>query len=366
MKRPKLGIAYSITGNYVLKTIPSLLSILENNQKCNEEEQVDLSVFFYILDIEDRAIIKLQEVCDHYNVPLEINDAKEYIACLQNAGDVAYGGSLVNDLFIAVLDKLNVDYNVLFIENDVVLNHNCSLKELAEYDFENGKKSCASTIELQNCTAIRNVMPLLQSQYIFNCGVVLASPILYQKHNTFKQYSDSVEEKGWKFYPYWNVLRNAYGLRNELCILPMKYQVYPAQKMLKPSQWLRIFGLQKGDYYSDDEIAEAIEAPVFIHYVNFIVKKPWIKDLPMKYRKEGYWPFQDVWNYYADLVGIRESLMECWDKTFPEKVKRCFFDHSTLIYVWLCTVFYGREVKRRNRIIYGLNDADKNLYITAR
>ena len=46
MGRPKLGIAYSVTGNYVKKTLPSLLSVLENNARCEEEKQVDICVFF--------------------------------------------------------------------------------------------------------------------------------------------------------------------------------------------------------------------------------------------------------------------------------------------------------------------------------
>lgn len=362
----KLGIAYSITGNYVLKTLPSLVSVLENNRICSEEERVELKIFFYILENNDLQIIELKKVCDEYNVQLEIIDSQQCIEKLEKAGDKKYLGSLVNDVFLAAFDSMDIDYNVLFLESDVVLNYNHTLKELALFDFDGGRKSCASTIELQNCAEIKKVMPLLPNQHVFNCGVMLASPKLYQNHNTFKQYANSIEERGWKFHPYWNVLRNAYGLRNELCILPMRYQVYPAQRMLRIDQWMKIFGMEKENYYSNNEIEEAIRDPIFIHYVNFIVKKPWIRDWPKKYKKEGSWPFQDVWNYYAELLELRNELMEDWNKTFLEKVKRFLYNYNTTIYVWLCSFFYSREVKSRNKRIYSFSENDKNLYFTNR
>ncbi len=136
----KLGIAYSVTGNYVLKTLPSLVSVLENNRNCSEEERVDLKVFFYILNREDKPIVLLQEVCDRYHVPVDIIDSQEYIDLLEKAGDEAYNDSLVIDLYVIAPSMLEVDYNVLFLQSDVVMNQGHSLIELAKYDFERGKK----------------------------------------------------------------------------------------------------------------------------------------------------------------------------------------------------------------------------------
>lgn len=358
MSRPKLGIAYSVTGNYVKKTLPSLLSVLESNARCEEEKQVDICVFFYIQDIEQKSVDCLKKLCDKYKVPVEVFDSQECIDALEHAGDVAYNDSLVIDLYVVAPQRLDVDYNVLFLQSDVVLNHGKNLYELAIYDFEKGKKSCASTIDLQSSPMIKEVIPLGGDQHLFNDGVFLTSPKLYREHHTFEKYAESVKEKGWKFYPYWNVLRSGYGLRDELCVLPLAYQVYPAQYMLKVSQWIKMFGLEKADYYTKDEIERALENPIFIHYVNFIVKKPWHKDLPASYRKEKVWPYQEVWNCYADMLGMREELLESWNKTKTEKMKRFFYDHLRWLYVLLCTYFYKKEVRKRNGIIRNLSDSD--------
>lgn len=355
----KLGIAYSVTGNYVLKTLPSLASVLENNRKCSEEEQVDITVFFYILNPDDQQVISLKKLCDQYTVPLKIFDSQEYIDILEKAGDEAYNDSLVIDLYVIAPSTLDVDYNVLFLQSDVVMNEGHSLLKLAKYDFEGGKKSCASTIDMQSSRMIKQIIPFSNDQHLFNDGVFLTSPKLYKEHDTFGQYIASVKERGWKFYPYWNVLRSGYGLRNELCVLPVKYQIYPAQKMLKISQWKKIFALDDAEYYSDAELEEALKNPVFIHYINFIVKKPWNDDLPRQYRKNGYWPYQDIWNHYADLMGNRKEMIEPWNKTFMEKIKRVCFDYFRCIYVPLCTYFYRKETYTRNNIINSLSDQDR-------
>lgn len=357
----RLGIAYSITGNYVLKTLPSLVSVLENNRRCRAEDKVEIEVFFYIQDIDEKGgqIERLKQVCESYSVKLHVIDSSECIAALEKAGDEAYNDSLVIDLYVVAPSMLDVDYNVLFLQSDVVMNHGHSLKKLAEYDFEGGKKSCASTIDMQSCPLIKSVMPLPKEQHLFNDGVFLTSPRLYKEHNTFGQYIDSVQERGWKFYPYWNVLRSGYGLRNELSVLPIQYQIYPAWRMLKIPQWKKMFLLENADYYSDEELEQALADPVFIHYINFIVKKPWHRDIPREYKKLGYWPYQDIWNDYADLLGNREALMEPWIMSKTEKIKRICFDYFKFLYVPLCRLFYKKEVLQRNRIIEGLSDKDR-------
>lgn len=359
MKHPKFGVAYSVTGNYVSKSLPSLVSILENNRKCSEEKQVDLKIYFYILDKDDKQIERLQEVCNSYNVELQIIDAAEYIDILKKAGDKEYNDSLVIDLFLIAPCKLDVDYNVLFLQSDVVMNHGHSLADLAQYDFEGGKYSCASTIDPQSSPMVKAVIPLPRNQHLFNCGVFLVSPKLYKEHNTFGQYADSIKERGWKFNVYWNVLRNGYGLRNELSILPVKYQTYPGQNMLKIPQWKKIFGLKNADYYSDEELQEALEDPVFVHYIFFIVNKPWYDDVPRKYRKVGYWPYQDIWAYYADLLGDRGALTVPWNKTYLEKIKRFFYDYLRPLYIPLCTYFYKKDVIKSNNVINSLSDKDR-------
>lgn len=361
MNQLQLGIAYSITGNYVLKTLPSLLSVLENNKNCPKSMQVDLKVFFYIMNIDDLQVGKLKKVCDSYGVEVQIFDSAPYIDALEKAGDEAYNDSLVIDLYVIAPSILQVKYNVLFLQSDVVMNHGCSLLDLAKYDFDAGKKSCASTIDLQSSPIIKGIMPLLRNQHLFNDGVFLTSPKLYKEHDTFGQYIESVKERGWKFYPYWNVLRSGYGLRNELCILPVKYQIYPAQRMLKVSQWKKIFDLKDTEYYTDAELEEALENPIFIHYINFIVKKPWNNDIPREYKKQGYWPYQDIWIYYADLLGNREELVEPWDMTFIEKIKRFFFDYFRWLYIPLCTYYYKKEVFKRNNIINSLSEQDRRV-----
>lgn len=351
MERRKLGVAYSVTGDYVLETLPSLVSILENNREQSEEEKVELKIFFYIQNQDYKQVDRISRVCNQYDVELEIIDASEYISILADAGDKEYNGSLVIDLFLIVPSVLDVDYNILFLQSDVIMNYGHSLVELARYDFKGGRYSCASTIDMQSSPMIKAVMPLSKNHHVFNCGVFLVSPRLYKEHDTFDQYAFSVKERGWKFYPYWNVLRNAYGLRKELCILSAKYQVYPGQSMLKISQWKKIFWLRAAEYYSDEELKEALADPVFIHYINFIVRKPWYIDLPARYKSKGFWPYQDVWNHYANLAGVREELIKPWKMTKLEKLKRFFYDYFPGLYVATCAYFYKKEVIERNKII---------------
>ena len=112
-----------------------MISILENNKNCSREKKVDLKVFFYIQDKDDKSVERLKSVCALYDVELQISDASEYVEALKEAGDKPYNNSFIIDLFLVVPSVLDVDYNILFLQSDVVMNYGLSLIDLAEYDW---------------------------------------------------------------------------------------------------------------------------------------------------------------------------------------------------------------------------------------
>lgn len=355
-KISRLGVVYASSDAYAMQTMTSLTSVLDNNSMAQAEKRVELDVYVYTDQWSDQSVQNLMKIGEQYHVAIEVRRPEEVVDKLKEIGIEPYRGSYMMDAKIIIPLEIETEYNLLFLESDIVMNRGETLYDLACYQFEEGKKSCASVIDMQSSRMIKEVVGLDEKHHVFNTGVFLVNPILYRKHDTVGQIVRAIEEKG-MLLPYKDVLRNAYGFRNEISVLPMKYEVYPGQKMIKVDQWMRIFGLDYKEYYSRAEIDAALEKPCFIHYIDFIVSKPWLRD---EFEKKGMWPYIDVWEFYQDKTVYRNIDKAEWDRTNKEKVKRFVFKYFRMLWIEMCTISYKRDVKRRNTMIANEVGRSKN------
>ncbi len=346
-KMPRLGVVYASSDAYAMQTMISLTSVLDNNSMAQTGKSVELDVYVYADQWSNQSIQNLMAIGEQYHTAIQVRRPEEVVDKLKGIGIEPYRGSYMMDAKLIIPLEIETEDNLLFLESDIIMNRGETLYDLACYQFEDEKKSCASVIDMQSSRMIKEAVGLDEEHHVFNTGVFLANPALYRKHDTVGQIVHAIKEKG-MLLPYKDVLRNAYGFRNEICVLPMKYEVYPGQKMLKVDQWMRIFGLHHEEYYSRVEIDAALENPCFIHYIDFIVSKPWLQD---EFEKKGMWPYIDIWEFYQDKTVYRNVEKSEWNRTNIEKIKRIFFKYFRGVWVELCTISYKREVKKRNKMI---------------
>ena len=144
------------------------------------------------------------------------------------------------------------------------------------------------------------------------------------------------------------MVRNGYVLRNVIVPLPMKYQIYPPMnRLIREKDWMFIFGLSYNEYYSKNEINEATANPVFVHYINWIVKKPW---LSYPYIKEKI-PFFDEWDKYQNLTNYKKIKKLDYQISITERIRYFMFHYFYHVYIFICGLVYRLEVKKRNSIV---------------
>ena len=346
MKKPNLGVVYCANNDYVMPTCISLCSVLENNRNAPTNEQVELSVHIFAEKWTDASVQIITEMVKKYSVDLFFYDPEKIIEKLQKLDPEPWCGTYSADVRLYVAEYIDVDYNVCCLDSDVIMNKDQNLYELAIFDFDIKKKCCASTIDMQSSPIVKKEAKLKSNEYIYNTnGIFLLNPRLYIQQGTIECFEAASKQIALIYKPYKDVLRNAYALKDKITPLPMKYQVYPGQKLLAIRQWLFIFALKKTEYYSKEEIKAALDKPVFIHFVNFIVQKPWYKT------HISHFPFLDAWEYYRSLTVFNNlTPLEVRSERI-EVIKRFFYKYLRSMYVFLCGVAYRLDVHQRNKKI---------------
>lgn len=344
--KPNLGICFATNDGYAMPTVVTMCSVLDNNANAASDKQVNIIVYVYADNWSEISLKNLETVATKYGAELVIKDPSAIYARLRKIDPDAWCGTFAADVRLFVGDEIDVDYNIACLDSDVIMLPGTDLYELAIFDFSKEKKSCASVIDLQSSPFMKKLPKLNKNQHIYNTnGIFLINPKLYKEHETASFFEKDARRIAYMSKPYKNVVRNAYSLKEEIITLPMKYQVYPAQRMLKIKQWFYIFKLSKREYYSFDEIKKAISSPVFIHFIWFIVNKPW-NTFPVK-----EFPFQNEWIYYKNLTPYADVQNKTEVLSFLDSIKFFLYKNFTWLYVFFCAFFYRREVYKRNSII---------------
>jgi len=346
MNKPNLGVVYCANNDYVMPTCISLCSVLENNRNAPTNEQVELSVHIFAENWTEKSVQIITEMTKKYSVDLFFYNPEKIIEKLQKLDPEPWCGTYSADVRLYVAEYIDVDYNICCLDSDVIMNKNQNLYELAVFNFENEKKCCASTIDMQSSPIVKKESRLKENEHIYNTnGIFLLNPKLYIRHKVIEAFETASKDIALIYKPYKDVLRNAYALKGNITPLPMKYQVYPGQKLLKIPQWLFLFALNQKQYYSKNEIEAALKNPVFIHFVNFIVQKPWYIS------KIRDFPFFDIWEYYRSLTVFRDLVPKEDITSGLDMIKLFFYKYLRIPYVLLCASAYRLEVMQRNKKI---------------
>ena len=160
----------------------------------------------------------------------------------------------------------------------------------------------------------------LNSPYI-NAGMLLI--------NLKKWREERIEEKFIKFIDSYNgqVFHHDQGtingvLNSKFLILHPKYNCMTTYFTMSRNEMMQYYGLK--DYYSEAELNEAINNPVFIHYTPAFVNRPWIKGCkhPLASRYKEYLnmtPWKET-KLYKDKRSKGEKIVAFLYNNLPFKM----------------------------------------------
>lgn len=300
----KLTIAMATDNNYVLPTIVTITSALENSDKS------DFYDYYILLSgaLTDESKEKFMSLEKKYNnCKINLIDMKNSFS-----GDRTDGHLTTAMYYRLRLPSVLKDKDkCLYMDGDIIVNRN--LKELYNTNVDNhyvaGVKDAGVQRKGQDHADFLRIPTI--NNYI-NSGVLVM--------NLKKMRQDNIEKKFDDFMP---VINNA-GARqvhhdqdiiNAVCfgkilILPFKFNTMVAFRKLDYNEYMsntRNNAILK-KCYTLSEWLEAGNSPVLIH---FVAEKPWKKQLKLK--------FSSKWLHYAKLTNYFDEIRSVYN--LPEVAK---------------------------------------------
>lgn len=286
-----MNIVLCIDNNYIMPCGITMISILENNR--------DLPVTFHIIgmDLSEKSKDELSLVLFRYpNSSLFFYDIKTEF--LESYNFSLYGFnhlSLASYSRLFIADILPRDINkVLYLDSDIIVSQ--SLSALWNTDIDN---YAVAGVPDMYCTFYANVFEVFGYSDSFkyvNAGVLLINLKYWREENLMEHFINFYNENHERLLYHDQDIING-TLYDSKLALPIKYNALD----------FYFFRMRHDFYQYQNEIDEAMKAPVIIHYTS--PDKPWImtcehplKKEFLKYKKLSPWrKVPLIWNNNESL-----------------------------------------------------------------
>lgn len=267
-----MDVVYSFDDNYVLQAGVSILSLLEQHKEL--EELVIYVIDDHISEINKR---KINSMATSYGRAVEYLDLELLTRDLECTTD--FSRSSYGRLFLA--GELTSD-RVIYIDSDTIVNG--SLQTLQNWDLTDTLVAGVSD----------TVNPYYKHQIGFKCGepyicagVILLNLKLWRKWDITRKCVNFIDRYSGNP-PHNDQGTINYVCKNHLKILPAKYNVMPPMFVFSVQQICTLFRL--GDYYTQQELDNAISSPVVVHYTDEFFNRPWFCNCTH--------PLKQIWRDY--------------------------------------------------------------------
>lgn len=301
-----INVCYSSSDSYSWIMTISLVSLLENNK---DEE---FNVFILDNGISEFNKKKILSLKEKYNTTISfvnINDKKSIIGDIKihDRWDFATFGRLFESKILPIeIEK------VIHIDCDTIING--SISSLWDIDLDNcavaGVKDCLSK-RYNKCIGTSYDNPLL------NAGLLVFNLKYMRLNKIFEKFLDEISKSNRLMYLDQDIV-NKCILKNEKLILNPKYNFY---SLLTYCDYKELMTCRNPhNYYSYEEINEAKNNPIIIHFTScsFDNGRPWndinkhpLKDMFIRYKKLS--PYFDY-----ELIKINKSKKISFINNLPK------------------------------------------------
>lgn len=293
----ELNIAYSSDNNFIRHVYISIKSLFESQGNNN------INIYLVDNSISNENKNLLNQLAESFNREITYLSFDEIERDLQ--GVTLWGGSLSTyaRLFLARLIKKD---KVLYIDGDTVVVDD--LSSLFTLDISKYYMAC---VQDTAGPKYREEVGIDYHNKYINAGVALLNLKKWREENLEKKFLSFIHEFNG------SVPCCDQGVFNGVCkgkilILPPKYNVMTPILTFSALESKRLFEIP--EYYSQNEIDDAKNSPIIIHYTGGLYVRPWFKnsdhpkkDIYIKYLNES--PWKDVSLTKQD-IGLRTKMMK--------------------------------------------------------
>ncbi|MWW23657.1 glycosyltransferase family 8 protein [Algibacter lectus] len=261
----EIHVALSSDENYVPFLATAVISVIENNS-----DLVNLTFHIISVGITHSSQIKIQEMINSHNakcVIYDFNKSKEFVA------EFLFEIPEINKYARLYLSKLLPEAveKVIYLDCDALVLG--SFKELWEVKLDD--YFFAGVVDIITVNHKTSIDIPLDCQY-FNSGMLLMNLRKFRDENSIIKVENFVKTYIKREVKYGNdqAVINALFYKDFYPLHP-KYNCITPFYLMKSEELVKLYGLK--EYYSNEELQEAIENPIFVHLTPSFITRPWVK-----------------------------------------------------------------------------------------
>lgn len=282
-------VLYQSDENYVPVLAASMKSLITNNK------HLDFRIVIIDCGINEKSQKKLLELANETTIRVIFIKKQTLEKKLFNSKIASYQGFRKNkSSYIKILYPYyeNAAKRVVFLDCDTIVLGDISPLFLLDLK---GKPMAA----VMDCTVdqvYKNIIGLKESEPYYNSGVMVIDSAAWIKSGIYEKIQEQVDA-GIKY----NTVDQDYiniAVKGNSITLDARYNFQPLHLVYSPSVYLSVY--HKHDkYYSVEELVEAQQNIVILHFFRYLGKHPWDKNSlhpdENEYRK---WISQTPWKNY--------------------------------------------------------------------
>ncbi|WP_455584550.1 glycosyltransferase family 8 protein [Bacteroides sp.] len=283
-----MNIIYSCNDTYVPHTGISIISLLENNRKTNE-----ITIYIVSKNISPSNIVTLQNIVESYNRELIIINFDDICYDLNISAMGRHIETIYSKAFFSRISGLD---KAIYLDSDTVVIGD--LTKLWEMSLENVYMGVVETISVKH----KKKLGLSEKIPFFNDGVAVVNVDFCRKNNLIEKVLEVVDCYNG------NPPVLSEGVLNVVCQNKVKYISLRYNLM----SGILYFYLRDKNYllkklsYTPEDVAEACQNPIIIHYLSAFYNRPWFEKCthPLK----GYYYKYKVMSPWRNTTLLKGKL----------------------------------------------------------
>lgn len=280
-----LDLVWATDENYVFLTGVSVVSALENNRDFDR-----IRVWILADNVSEQGKKQLTECVEQYNREIQFLNTEEYLAIIKQTGAREWGKasfSTYSRLFIAdIMEKYDV-HKVIYCDCDLIIDG--SLEEIWKYKLEN---KVLGMVKEYNRIEIRDLLGLSRDSSYYQAGFLLIDIDAWKKRKCTEKILEHMQKVS-AVYPFVDQDLLNCVLHDEICTLPIQYNVNPRAIQYSYKELIYIYGLNGNSYYTEKEFNDGLRngnEPVVYHCSDPCGGRPW--------QIGNHHIFTEKWDYY--------------------------------------------------------------------
>lgn len=304
----KIDVLYHFNEKYAPYAGVSITSLLKNNKHFDE-----IRIFILGEKISEESTEKLEMLAKKYNREMIFLNTRHLVKMMKKINMPVYRGSYAANmrLFLAEIVPEDVD-RLLYLDSDTIVEG--KLDEIATMDLQD--YPIAMVMDSLGFAHMKELG--LEGNY-YNSGTIVFQMGIWRREGYENKIIDHIKSVR-SHYPMPDQDLLNVVCENKIYTLSPKYNLQPIHVIFPWKLYNRVYG--KTNYYTRDEVEEALSDPVVYHFFRFCGEFPWNRnsvhpdtEIFDKYLAAS--PWKNYIKVEADL-GIIFKIEKWMYKTFPK------------------------------------------------